>query len=157
MAWEHHDPPNANDRPANRAPPPNHTKPNHAPQEKARMDSLVTAYKASDMVRRNPLPEDSACVFLSILLLLPFVCVQTCHVGCVEPGRIRMSPTPPPEQHTKKHTHPKTEHNRHRQFQMVFGGASFWTLFRINLWRAFIQLQRCVPLHVYLYIVYVCI
>ena len=31
------------------------------------MDSLVTAYKASDMVRRNPLPEDSAYVFLSIL------------------------------------------------------------------------------------------
>lgn len=32
------------------------------------MDSLVTAFKASDMIRRNPLPEDSACVFVSFSL-----------------------------------------------------------------------------------------
>lgn len=36
----------------------------------------------------------------------------------------------------------KHDTNRHRHFQMVFGTASSYTLFRINIWRAFIQLRR---------------
>ncbi|TFJ86806.1 hypothetical protein NSK_001894 [Nannochloropsis salina CCMP1776] len=59
-------------------------------EEKARMNKLVAAYNASDMVRKTPLAPDET----------------------------------------------------HKQFQMVFGHASSWTLFKINLWRAFIQLQR---------------
>lgn len=36
--------------------------PRQPQQEKARMDRLVVAFKGSDLVRTNPLPEDSAYV-----------------------------------------------------------------------------------------------
>ena len=54
------------------------------------MEKLVKTFKGSDMIRKDPLPED----------------------------------------------------DEHKRFQVVFTQASNWTLFKINLWRAFIQLQR---------------